>query len=116
MCPVAATPFSRCRLKASNVCYGEDNYAGPKRHCGDSWRNAVYTTYGYSEPDENKSLAKYLGCYVDDNSRNLVYLMYSSTPQTSFWCNVKCGNGGFPFFAMQDGGECRCGYPCGADE
>jgi len=110
--PTAGWAYPNC----GNVCSGEDNYAGPKRYCGDGWRNAVYTTYGLSEPDENNSLAKYLGCYVDDNSRNLDNLMNSSTKQTSFWCNVECGKHGFPFFAMQDGGECRCGHHYGAGE
>jgi len=73
---------------------------------GDSWRNAIFTHH-----------YKPVGCFKDDNSRDFP----NSTLEKGFFggasgsnpynCSFHCKD--YKFFALQNGGECRCGNSYG---
>jgi hypothetical protein len=90
--------------ECGGVCTGDDQL------CGAGWRNAVYRT----QVPEPERVYSYVGCYVDDSSRDL-----ESGPMAygynSVTCNDECTSQGFPFFALQNNGWCVCGNAYGTE-
>jgi len=85
--------------QCGNVCLDDDQL------CGSGWRNAVYST-GVPPPVQVEHPFSYVGCFVDDGSRDL-----QEGPRvygyTSVTCNEACSD--YSFFSLQHNGWCACG-------
>lgn len=83
-------------------CAGES-----EGRCGGGWRNAVYRTQGASADCGSNGAGCFIGCYVDDGSRDLGGMLSGNGgPHNSFAaCRDACDK---QFMALQYGGECFC--------
>lgn len=98
VCSNAYSSESQYRHVGDNEC--GSNCVGDDQRCGAGWRNAVFSTGQASRVEST-----YLGCYVDDGSRDLRQgpRVYGHTSST---CNEACS--GFSFFSLQNNGWCAC--------
>ena len=72
-------------------------------NCGGSWRQAIY------EIGEAQGAREYIGCFVDDGSRdlgNMVGGTNDAATNTFALCREECGDSNF--MSLQYGGECFC--------
>lgn len=73
-------------------------------NCGGAWANAVYASITSS----------YQGCFVDESTRDLPYLVYSGvSTNTQENCAGLCAASGFSYAGVQAGSQCFCGNTYG---
>jgi len=85
--------------------------------CGGSWANSVYKVNAsiklkpvYTNSIYNK---KYLGCFKDQNNRDLKGTFTSSPKMSSNKCVNICGKSGYKFAGTQYASQCFCGNSYG---
>jgi hypothetical protein len=81
------------------VCGGETNML-PRRYCGGSYTNAVFSTAAIVEPT-----IQYKGCFKDNSRRDLK--TYKGSGFKTETCRAACHR--FKYFSMQAGTSCFCG-------
>jgi len=73
-------------------------------NCGGTWRQAIYEI-----GEQSQGAKEYIGCFVDDGSRDLGGMVGStsdSSTNTFENCRAACGDSNF--MSLQYGGECFC--------
>jgi len=85
----------------SGSCY--DTCSGNSAEvCGGPYANSVYST--------GIPPTSYLGCFTDEGTRDLQYLLYSGNTGASIEaCVAGCASAGYTYAGSQDGSQCFCG-------
>eukprot|EP01043_Picozoa_sp_COSAG02_P011561 COSAG02_NODE_427_length_22498_cov_11.745212_11_plen_656_part_00 len=108
--------------ECNSECFGHATGGDTHAMCGGSWRNSVYEITSANDliqlpPDEPLAEYSYIGCFVDQEPRDLGGMdssdhgeLANATPQL---CADFCRDGHFDFFALQYYSECFCGNEFG---
>jgi hypothetical protein len=80
----------------NEACTGDST-----QNCGGGWANAVYR-------------AGPIGCFADQNTRDLNGPSETSSSVTAEQCVSWCGSQGYAYAGAQDGNQCFCGNSFGA--
>ena len=112
---VAAAQDSECNSECRDHATGGDTHT----ICGGSWRNSVYRITAAESlirlPEDEVDVSfRYLGCFVDDASRDMGDEESGATHgdlgpgATTQMCADHCRDGGFREFATQYASHCFC--------
>jgi hypothetical protein len=94
--------------KADSECNYPCESAGAEGMCGGYWRNSVYESTSYVEPEP--AAYAYKGCFVDKSVRAFEYLASMHLGSIEECAQVCMVQHGYKYAALQHGSECFCGY------